>query len=100
MKELNKNTQQAQRYIYNYKDSCKRGYTDLFKVYGSYSYSKEKALDYCLKLKNELIGFDGCIASHNSQIFTYAFRVGSDLIYITPSNDYIIKDCLSLECYY
>lgn len=93
MKTLNKNTKKAQQYRYNYNNAYNNGY--LHEVYGSYSYAKQNALDYCKNLQKELNGYNGKICTHSKFVFTYGFIYEKDdnkfLVYITPTQDYTIQ---------
>lgn len=95
MRELKNTTKQAQHFInsYNYYKNKNDG-SNLYKIYSSFSEKKYNAHLYCLKLKNDLNGFNACLCGHNCDFFTYAFlfREGNKtyLAFITPSYDYKI----------
>lgn len=68
--------------------------TELYQVYGKYSYNKQRALDYCKELRYRLNGYNATIVSASCHFFTYAFRYyDADikkecLCYCTHANDY------------
>lgn len=97
MLEINKNTKKAIQMINAYRWAVKRGYRYLEQCYKSNSSAKDRAFIYCENLKEKFKGFDSYIISYNSMIFTYGFLSTQEngkytLYYITPSNDYCIKD--------
>lgn len=49
-------------------------FTDLWQVYGSFSWNKQRALDYCKEDMYRFNGYDGRICSYNCMQFTYAFK--------------------------
>ena len=63
-------------------------------VYGRCSQAKRNAYDYCRARERELNSFDGVIASHNINHFTYAFTCFWEgeryFVFITKSHDYAI----------
>ncbi len=65
---------------------------ELYDVYGSFSYNKARAMEYCKNLQYERNGYGGKICSFNTFMFTYGFKYegddGEHLVYITPSYDY------------
>ena len=74
--------------------------TDLWQVYGTFSESKSRAMDYCKELQYQMNGFGGRICSANTFQFTYAFQYidadgDSCLCYITKAHNKMFK--LGLE---
>ena len=73
---------------YLYADYC----SELWEVYGSFSHAKVNAMEYCKRLQREKNGYGAKIVSHNTFMFTYAFKYDKDdhtyMMYITPSYDY------------
>ena len=89
MIKLNKNTQKAQRFIWEYVRTEKYNLDD---CYQNYSYAKERAFDYCINKQNKLGGYDGRIIGYNTCFFSYAFMTEDNkLIVICPSNEYEIQ---------
>lgn len=64
-------------------------------VYGSYSYAKARAYEYCRAREHEFSSYDGVITGHNSMTFSYAFTGWCEgklyLIYITKCHDYALE---------
>lgn len=60
-------------------------------VYGSYSYAKENAMDYCEALRDKFNGESGRIISYNKNVFIYGFYFDKDehryFAVISPSSD-------------
>ena len=71
------------------------GDTELWRVYGRYSYNKERAFERCWNLCCRLDGEKFAIISHNGFIFTVGFYFTDEetgvlkFFYITPTYDYI-----------
>lgn len=85
---LNLSTKKAQ----NLRDNAMRqaGYT-LRDVYGSYSYAKERAYNYCLRKCEEEGGCDFHISSYNTFGFTVAWLTAEGVRVETPNNSYLLK---------
>ena len=89
MIKLNKNTQKAQRFIWEYVRSERY---NLDYCYNNYSFAKKRAFDYCINKQNEMDGKDGRIISYNCSYFSYAFMTNDNkLIVICPINEYEIQ---------
>ena len=89
MTKLKRNTQKAQRFIWEYIRSEKCNLDD---CYNNYSYAKENAYDYCINKQNKMGGYDGRILTYNTFVFTYAFMTDDNkLIVICPINEYEIQ---------
>ena len=89
MIELNKNTQKAQRFIWEYIKAEKYNLDD---CYNNYSYAKERAYDYCINKMQKMDGNNGRIISYNCCFFSYAFMTDDNkLIVICPTNEYEIQ---------
>ena len=89
MIKLNKNTQKAQGFIWEYVRSEKH---DLYDCYNKHSFEKKRAFDYCINKQNEMDGNNGRILSYNTFVFTYAFMTDDNkLIVICPINEYEIQ---------
>lgn len=61
-------------------------------VYGSFSYAKQQAFDYCQKLQNEHHGENGRIIGKNGFVFSFGFTYTDEnnkkhFVYITKSHD-------------
>lgn len=71
--------------------------TRLSDVYGRYSDAKQRAFDYCQRLKREHNGYDMRILSHNTFVFTAAFLFDDpetgviSIMLITPSRDEVVE---------
>lgn len=93
MTKLNKNTQKAKQFIYNYNRANNDG--NLYDVYKNNSCKKYLAIMRCKDICNYYNGKEPKITSYNTFVFTYAFITEQDgkkqLVYITPNNDYIIE---------
>ena len=92
LQKINKNTQRAQRIIQAWLRSDEYS---LWSAYERPSRAKEDAYEYCLTLERQMNGEQGCITGHNTCTFSYAFKRGNDLVYITHCADYIIPDALA-----
>ena len=63
--------------------------------YGSYSYAKARAWDYCVNLYQKHNGYGLKVISHNGWVFTAGFTFADPetgvmkMMYITPSADKI-----------
>lgn len=90
--KINKGTQRAQNIIRAWLRSDEYS---LWDAYERCSSAKESAYQYCLDLERSMNGEQGCITGHNTCTFSYAFKRGNDLIYITHCGDYIIPDALA-----
>lgn len=92
LQKINKNTQRAQAIIraWQRSDTC-----SLWQAYESCSDAKARAYEYCLSLMRELDGSQGRITGHNCFYFSYAFKRGNDLVYITHAGDYIIPNAFA-----
>ena len=88
MTKLNKNTQKAQGFIWEYIKTEKYNLDD---CYNNYSYAKERAFDYCINKMQKMGGSYGCIISYNIFFFSFAFEVNDKLIVICPTNEYEIQ---------
>lgn len=92
MRKLNKGTQKAACFIYNYEHS---NATHLRDVYSSYSRAKEEAYNYCIRLMRKLDGYNGRITAAGCQVFSFAFKYRENgiekLAYITRNYDYSIE---------
>lgn len=68
--------------------------TELWQVYGTCSYAKQRAMQYCRELQDRLGGYSATIVGHSSHFFSYAFRYWDAdtkrecLCYCTHANDY------------
>lgn len=96
MKQLKPNTKQAQHFISAYEHNLSRNNGDsLYEIYGHFSNEKQKALEYCKSLKNQLEGWQPCFTGHSCDTFSYGFLFIKDnktyLAYITYANDYCIE---------
>ena len=99
MKELNKNTQQAQRFINEYSEAYNNGLYTLDKVYKTkVSGEKERIFKKCKDYQKEYNGRSGVILSSNTYTFTYGFIIDNknsiypNLVIITKDNYYLIKN--------
>lgn len=65
--------------------------SDLWEVYGSHSYAKERAFEYCKNLMYKLDGYGMKIIGHNCMTFSVAFTFEYEnrpcIAYITKSYD-------------
>ena len=84
-------TQRAQHVLHAY---LRSHHVTLDEVYGSYSYAKANAYEYCRAREREFSSYDGVITGHNCMTFSYAFTGMCEgkkyLIYITKCGDYAI----------
>ena len=88
MTHLNTYTKKAQGFIWAYTHADARTIWDAYK---NPSYAKQKAYyQYCLPLMQEYHGIDARIPAHGVQTFSFAFRAGQKLYYVTPANTYVI----------
>lgn len=71
--------------------------TGVLNIYDAYANPSQKKRDIYRKLeewRDDENGFDRAIPTHNSRIFTYAFKRGDgrygevELVYVTPTNVY------------
>ena len=65
---------------------------ELWQVYDRYSHAKENAMNYCKEMMKKYDGFDLCIISHNSNVFSVGFIFKDDegkkiFAYITRDYD-------------
>jgi hypothetical protein len=85
-------TKKQMAVYYNYLNSSDVRLSD---VYGSYSYAKERAYEYCTALMVKKGGYGFRITSYNTFMFTACFQFEENgntyLMYITPSKDEQIK---------
>ena len=90
--ELNKDTKKAQSLVHNW-DNYEG--TELWEVYGSHSYAKERSYQDIKALMSRVGGWALCITSHCTCFYTCAFLLERDgvkyLAYITPSHNYLIR---------
>lgn len=72
--------------------------TELSDVYGRWSKAKEDAFAYCKKIQSDFDGYDGRIAAHCINFFSYDFRFKVEgreyLMHITKNYNraYMIKE--------
>lgn len=92
LQRINKNTQRAQAIIRAW---LRSDTYSLWQAYERCSQAKERAYEYCLSLEREMNGEQGCIAGYNCFYFSFAFKRGNDLVYITHCADYIIPDAFA-----
>lgn len=88
--KLNKNTKKAKSFIKNFVHA-KNLY--LWQVYDKPSKRKEKVFGYWWKFYRDLkTSGNFCIPTYNTSTFTIAFTINNtkQLVYITPTNNYII----------
>lgn len=92
LQKINKNTQRAQAIIRAW---LRSDTYSLWQAYDTCSNAKARAYEYCLSLMRELDGSQGRITGASNCFFSYAFKRGNDLVYITHCADYIIPDALA-----
>lgn len=91
MEKLNANTKKAQTLIENYLSSSCCDLDDAYEYH--HSRAKDNAWEYCESKRQELNGWGARVCTHCTTTFTYGARVGEhDLLYITPSHDYLIEN--------
>lgn len=92
-----KRNEECKQFEKMHKRALENGETSLYKVYGRYSYAKERAEEYCRNAYAALDGKDFAIISHNSFMFTAGFyfekvdeetgEVKRYFLRITPTRD-------------
>ena len=91
MEKLNGNTKKAQVLIENYLNSYMSDLDDAYEFH--HSRAKDNAWDYCEGLRQACNGYGAKVCTASKFVFTYGARVGEhDLLYITPSHDYLIEN--------
>ena len=94
MTNIKNTTKKAQHFKRAYEHATKEA-TSLFKIYKSFSEKKQRAFEYCERLKATLNGYGARFCGSNCDIFTYGFIYEQNgvkyLAYITPQNDYCIE---------
>lgn len=98
---LNKDTKQAQRFLYQYRIATNY---QLSQCYKDFSNAKARAFIYCENIADTYKGFGRFIIGYNCNYFTYAFLSNNhnfvsdrnivDLHIITYANHYVIKNLL------
>lgn len=64
---------------------------DVYEAYKTMSNEKERSQRYCDDIRERLGGYNACVLTHNTFIFTYCFMYDAEnttyFVYITPTYD-------------